>query len=147
MNCNKDMRGINCQSQSLKPFGWSLLLDLYDCEVGLGDKKEDLQICYDYLEKLPGLIGMERQGPPVLIVTDAQKYPDKAGFSGWVALVESGIQIHTLIPKKFITIDLYSCRKFDPRLVINITKKIFRVKNSQKIEFKFLKRGINYFSQ
>jgi S-adenosylmethionine/arginine decarboxylase-like enzyme len=128
-----------------KPFGWSLLLDLYDCEAGLGDKKEDLQICYDFLDKLPGLIGMKKQGPPILIVTDAKLYPDKAGLSGWVALVESGIQIHTLIPTRFITIDVYSCRKFDPDLVLYVAKMSFSIKNDSNIEKKFLKRGANYF--
>lgn len=129
------------------PFGWSLLLDLYECNKGLGDKKEDMQICYDYLDKLPELIGMEKQSAPTLILTDAQKYPDKAGFSGWVALVESGIQIHTLIPTKFISIDVYSCRKFNPELVLYITKMFFDLKESNKIEKRFLTRGLNYPSE
>ncbi len=128
-----------------KIFGWSLLLDLYNCEKGLGDNDNDLQLCYDYLDKLPELIGMQKQGPPVLVVTDGQQYPDKAGFSGWVALVESGIQIHTIIPTKFITIDLYSCKKFNPELVLYVTKMFFDVKSKNNINYRFLKRGTNYY--
>ncbi len=121
-----------------KPFGYSFLLDLYDCEEGVSD---DISLCYEYLEQLVEFLKMQKQSPPYIFKTDAKLYPDKAGLSGWVPLVESGIQIHTLSVKNFISIDVYSCGKYDPEKVEEFTRNFFKPK---KVEKRFLHRGVDY---
>ena len=76
-------------------FGYELLLDLYDCRQGVCD---DLTLCYQFLDEIVDYLGMEKQGPPSIFRTDELRFPDKAGLSGWVPLVESSIVIHTLSP-------------------------------------------------
>jgi S-adenosylmethionine decarboxylase len=121
-----------------KVFGYHLILDLYGCNrKALGS----LKICYDYLDKLPDIIGTHKQAPPYIVFTDEEKYPDKAGLSGWVPIVESGIFIHTLTPTRFATIDIYSCKKFDSKIIKKLTMKIFK---PRKIEEKYFLRGENY---
>lgn len=115
------------------------MLDLYGCKSGVCD---DMNLCYDFLSELVGFIGMHKQSEPVVVRTDHQRFPDKKGLSGWVALVESGIQIHTLSLKNFITIDVYSCRRFDRRGVIKFTKRYF---NPEEIDDQFVLRGRKYF--
>jgi S-adenosylmethionine/arginine decarboxylase-like enzyme len=121
-----------------KPFGYSFMLDLYDCKEGVAD---NITLCYDFLEQLVVFLKMQKQSPPYIFRTDAKKYADKAGLSGWVPLVESGIQIHTLTLKNFISIDIYSCGKFEPELVEEFTKRFFEPK---KVEKRFTHRGIDY---
>ena len=121
-----------------KIFGYHLMLDLYRCDpktVG------NLAVCYYYLDTLPEIIGIHTQSPPFLIFTDEKKYPDKAGLSGWIPIVESGISIHTLTPTNFISIDVYSCKKFDSKKIKSFTIKTFKPK---KIEEKFVLRGEVY---
>ncbi len=120
------------------PFGYSLLLDLYDCRP----KKPftDLGMAYDFLETLPGKINMEKQAPPFIFRSDSCKYPELAGFSGWVPLIESGIQFHTIDPKRFVTVDVYSCKEFSPEIVIKEIKKIY---NPRDIDDQFLYRGVD----
>ncbi|MBI2104796.1 MAG: hypothetical protein HYT90_04340, partial [Candidatus Omnitrophica bacterium] len=67
------------------PFGFQLLLDLYDCKPGACD---DLGLCYDFLESLVKVLKVEPQSPPYIFRTDGKRYPDKAGLSGWIPLVE-----------------------------------------------------------
>src|SRR5271167_3190405 len=93
-------------------FGYELLLDLYECKAGVCD---DLTLCYNFLDEIVGFLGMEKQAPPSIFRSDATRFPDKAGLSGWVPLIESSIVIHTLTPKDFITVDIYCCRTFDAR--------------------------------
>lgn len=136
---------MDYKKEETRPFGWSLLVEVYNCSKGLGNHTDDFYICYKFLDKLPGLIGMNKQAPPIVIETDAVKYPDKAGYSGWVALVESGIQIHTLLPAHFITIDIYSCKKFDPQIALRYINKMFQPFNPKNdIKFKYIKRGEDY---
>ncbi len=125
--------------KSKKVFGYHLILDLYDCD---SSTVGSLEKCYQYLDTMPDIIGTHKQSPPFIIYTDAEKYPDKAGLSGWIPIVDSGISIHTLAVTNFVSIDIYSCKKFDPEKIKKFTIKFF---NPKKIEEKFFLRGEAYF--
>lgn len=123
------------------PFGYSYLLDMYGCACC-----DDMEIVYRFLEELVNRLGMTRMSQPIVIhgprdSLGTELYPDKAGLSGWVPLIESGIQIHTLEPKKFITLDTYSCRKFDPSIVFDFAKMVFQFTD---FENQFINRGEKY---
>ncbi len=120
------------------PFGFQLLLDLYDCKKGACD---DLGLCYEFLEEIVRVLKVEPQSPPFIFRTDGKRYPDKAGLSGWIPLVESGIQIHTLTPKEFISVDIYSCRQFDIESVKAFVRKCF---SPRRMDEQFLERGLDY---
>lgn len=119
-------------------FGYHLTLDLYDCDP---QKVGSLKVCYKYLDTVPDVIGTHKQSPPYIVYTDEKKYPNKAGLSGWIPIVESGISIHTLTSTNFISIDVYSCKKFDRQKIRDFTKKTFKPK---KIEEKYFLRGEEY---
>jgi len=120
-------------------FGYELLVDCYNTKEGACS---DLEHCYSFLDKLVDFIGMEKQAPPQVFRTDRKKYPDKAGLSGWVPLVESSIVIHTLTKTDFVSVDVYSCGKFDPKKVVQFVKKYFKPK---KIETQLVERGKHYY--
>ena len=74
--------------------------------------------------------------------SDGIKYPDKAGLSGWVPLIESSIVIHPLTPKNFISIDIYCCKRFDIEKAKEICQRIF---SPEHIETQYIYRGKNYY--
>ncbi len=125
-------------AKKFEPFGYLMTLDLYDCKAGLCD---DLHFCYRFLEDLVEKLKMSKQSPPFIFKSDENKYPDKAGLSGWVPLIESGIQIHTLTPRNFISIDVYSCRKFSTEHIKEFVHDYFGCK---EVEMNFLERGVKY---
>ena len=124
------------------PFGYSYYLDMYNCRVGAAN---DLELHYRFLERVVDKIGMTRMSQPVVmhgpIKNGYEMYPDKAGVSGWVPLIESGIQIHSLEPSRFITLDVYSCNKFDCNIIFDFAKKYFEF---EKYEQHYLERGLNF---
>lgn len=73
---------------------------------------------------------MTKQSPPFVFMSDANLYPDKAGIFGWIPLIESGIQIHTLAPKHFISIDVYSYRAFEAKDLLAFANSYFYYKGS-----------------
>ena len=109
-----------------KPFGYSYFLDMYGCKDGVAD---DMELTYRFLERLVDRIGMTRMSQPVVIHAPTENgkelYPEKAGVSGWVPLIESGIQIHSIEPTHFITLDVYSCKEFDPKVIMEYAKECF----------------------
>lgn len=121
-----------------EPFGHLMTLDLYDCKSGACD---DIALCYHFLEEIVEVLHMKKQSPPFIFKSDANKYPDKAGLSGWVPLIESGIQIHTLSVKNFISIDVYSCGKLGFDHVEELVKRYF---SPNEFELNFIERGAKY---
>lgn len=121
-----------------EPFGYLMTIDLYGCKTGVCD---DLSRCYQFLEDIVDTLRMKKQSPPYIFRSDASLYPDKAGLSGWVPLIESGIQIHTLVPKNFISIDIYSCRKFSTESIKEYCREYF---SAREAEMHFVERGVKY---
>lgn len=120
-------------------FGFQLLLDLYGCKKGACD---DLTLCYNFLDQIVGYLGMEKQSPPNIFRSDETRFPDKAGLSGWVPLIESSIVIHTLTPKDFISIDIYCCRSFDQEKAVEFCRKFFA---PAKVDRQYIERGMDYY--
>lgn len=129
-------------TENSKPFGYSYLLDMFDCLPGTAD---DMELTYRFLERLVDDLGMTRMSAPVVIHAPRDKgveiYPDKAGVSGWVPLIESGIQIHSIEPTHFITLDVYSCKRFDSSVVFNLAKETFGFNDHEHF---FTMRGVQY---
>jgi S-adenosylmethionine decarboxylase len=125
-------------------FGYSYLLDMYGCRVGAAD---DLELHYRFLESLVDRLEMTKMSAPIVMhgprVKGIEQFPDKAGVSGWVPLIESGIQIHSIEPARFITLDVYSCREFRPEIVSDFAAECFGYESH---EDHFLKRGVKYRS-
>ena len=125
-----------------KPFGYSYYLDMYNCRIGAAD---DLELHYRFLERVVDRIGMTRMSQPIVIHGPTQNgkelYPDKLGVSGWVPLIESGIQIHSIEPKRFITLDVYSCKEFDPNIIKHFAHECF---GFAECEERFFERGTEY---
>jgi S-adenosylmethionine decarboxylase len=124
--------------QDPRPFGYLFTLDLYECKEGVCD---DISLCYQFLEDLVAELKMRKQSPPFLFRSDSQRFPDKAGLSGWVPLIESGVQIHTLSPKRFISIDIYSCRRFDTQHLSRFVQGYF---SPELVETNYILRGTKY---
>jgi S-adenosylmethionine/arginine decarboxylase-like enzyme len=146
---NKEPWMLKTESQentiNIKPeaknaaFGFQLLLDLYDCRPGVCD---DLNLCYRFLDEIVGYLGMEKQAPPNIFRTPDERFPDKAGLSGWAPLVESSVVIHTLTPKNFISVDIYCCKEFDNDKAKLFVNKFFSPK---RMDAQFILRGLDYY--
>jgi len=135
----KGKRSNNHDKSRDKVFGFQLLLDLYDCRDEVCD---DLDLCYKFLDEIVDNLKMQKQSPPSIFRSDAERYPEKAGLSGWVPLIESSVVIHTLSKKNFITIDIYTCGYFDPKEAKKFCLKYFSPKN---IDSHFIERGKDYY--
>jgi len=118
-------------------FGKSLHVDLYEIDKIIC---EDINFCYTMLEALVDLLKMHKQAPP-FIFRSPKEYKDKAGLSGWIPLIESGISIHTLTQEKFITIDIYTCGELHVEDAVNFLCETLKTHHYEKHT---LERGIKY---
>ena len=117
-------------------FGPHLTLDLYSC-----NKKRllDLDFVYKILDELPDLIDMHKISSPQVIVQGPNPDTfDKGGISGFVLIKESHISIHTFVAQEYVSIDIFSCKKFDTKKATNYLIDKFE---AQKVEKNLFSRG------
>ena len=119
-------------------FGKHLMLDMYGCDK---EKLDSLDVIWNLLNKIPDMIGMHKITQPYVFTYEDANHPDKYGISGVVIIAESHISIHTFPEKQFATIDVYSCRDFEDRELIDYLIKELEADNYEK---RFQIRGKNY---
>lgn len=85
------------------------MLDLSDCNPEILD---DLNACFRLLSELPDKIGMHKITQPYVFRYDAP-IPEEQGITGVTIIAESHISLHTYPQKRFVFVDLFSCKPFD----------------------------------
>lgn len=118
-----------------QPWGYQLIVDCFGCDF---EACTDLDKGYEFLDQICVHLDMTKQTQPYIFKTCETAFPGRPGYSGWVPIIESGIQIHTSAHNRFISIDVYSCRPFDQDDVVAFCKKWFGPEN---IDTAFLLRG------
>lgn len=119
-------------------FGHSLHIDLYEVDPRFC---KSLDYNYDMLTSLCDYLKMEKQSPPFLFISPVDPSSEKAGLTGFLPLIESGISIHTLTNKRFVTIDIYTCGELDIDKTIEWIKDWY---STDTIEYYEMARGISY---
>jgi S-adenosylmethionine/arginine decarboxylase-like enzyme len=103
----------------------------------------DIGYCHDVLVSLVSFLGMNQQSPPFIFRTPEGFNPEMEGLSGWIPLIESGISIHTLTRKGFVSIDLYTCGRLDEDSAKSYLCDKFKPTH---FESQVLVRGSQYYS-
>jgi S-adenosylmethionine decarboxylase len=114
------------------------MLDAYDCDPKI---LNDTKVVYTILDDLPEKIGMHKLTKPYVVFAKGNDKKDPGGWSGFVIIEESHISLHTFIKRRFISVDVYSCKKFDADFAINYFKEKFKTQN---VESYIQVRGKNY---
>lgn len=116
-------------------WGYHLALDCFGCSY---DACCDLNQGYEFLDKICVFLRMTKQTQPYIFKTCETTFPGKPGYSGWIPIIESGIQIHTSANNQFISIDVYSCKRFDPAEVEEFVRSWFQ---PTEVESQLIHRG------
>ena len=114
------------------------MLEIYNCPSRI---LGDANTLYKILDELPVKIHMTKMTLPYVVFTPGNNKKDPGGWSGFVLIQESHISFHTFAKRRFVTIDIYSCKDFDSNIAISYLKKAFR---SDDIEYNIEARGNRY---
>lgn len=120
-----------------EPWGYQLIVDCFGCDEAVCC---DLDQGYEFLDKICLHLKMTKQTQPYIFKTCETSFPGRPGYSGWVPIIESGIQVHTSAKNQFISVDVYSCKRFDPSQVEDFVREWFQ---PGFVETTLLERGRN----
>ncbi|MFA4817548.1 MAG: adenosylmethionine decarboxylase [Parcubacteria group bacterium] len=120
-------------------FGEHLTIDGYG---GNPVKLNDRETVLKFLEDLPEKTGMHKIIEPVIKEFAGNNIKDPGGYSGFVMIAESHISVHTFPNRKFVSIDVYTCKNgMQTEFICNYTKELFGL---AELEINFIKRGTKY---
>jgi len=78
-------------------------------------------------------LGMKIIYGPIIKNIAYKVNPNHGGYESILIWAESGASIYTWNRNNFFTVDIYTCRKFNPKDAVEHIKKYF---NAQKIDYK-----------
>ncbi len=103
-----------------QPWGWHLVLNLYDCNPA---KIRSAEVIENFVINLCDLIDMRRFGEPMIV--NFGEDPRVSGYS-LVQLIEtSNICGHFANESNAAYLDIFSCKKFDPEIAAEFTLATF----------------------
>lgn len=120
-------------------FGEHVMIDGYGGNPTLLDDRAQLERC---LTELPEQLGMHVLSVPLVCHAPDNAIKDPGGWSGVVVIAESHISIHTFPRRRFVSIDVYTCRNgIDVDAVVAYFTQAYQL---ETVEQHFVARGTQY---
>ena len=121
------MKGI--EKELKKPhFGLHLTFDGYGCNPRILNSRAAAE---RFLNLLARDLKMRKLLGPKVVYTPGNDSKDPGGFSGFLIIQESHFSVHTFPKRRFVSIDVYSCRDFDCREASRFIKKFFHARSAE----------------
>lgn len=120
-------------------FGVHIMLDGYDAD---GPVMRDAAALERLLRDLPGEMGMHAICAPVVVDVGPNCAKDPGGLSGFVMIAESHISFHTFPARRFVTMDLYTCRTGTD--VQSVVARLTAAFGLSDVEVHVQRRGLRY---
>jgi len=89
----------------------------------------------EYFEGIAKTLDTNIYGKPEVHSTDGKGKWINQGYDAFAPLVDSGISIYVWTNAKFISVLIYTCKKFDPKAALAFTKNFFKIKKMESMEF------------
>lgn len=115
-------------------FGPHLMIDGYHADSA---RLDDVDLIRSVLDRLPLEMDMTKILPPHVFRYAGLK-PEDAGVTGVVIIAESHIAIHTFPHKRFVSVDVFSCKDFDTQKAVQSLVASFEI---GRYDTYFINRG------
>jgi len=113
-------------TQQPQPWGWHLVMNLYQCDPQLIRSAEAIK---QFVVDLCDLIDMRRFGDP--IVVDFGDDPNVTGYSLLQLIETSNVSGHFVNKWNSAYIDVFSCKEFDPHIAADFCAQAFKAKQAK----------------
>lgn len=122
-------------------FGPHLMIDAYNCDPAVLD---DPQKLYAMMQELLKILDMNALTPPYIIKAEESGQKDPGGWTGFMIIAESHISFHSFVKRKFMTMDIYSCKHFESDEALSYIKNVLKTDDVETFK---QDRGLRYPSK
>ena len=86
-----------------------------------------------YFAKVTKELGLKAYGEPTIFSPGGKGKEMNQGFDAFVPLIDSGISLYVWSHARFLSMLIYSCKHFDERKALVVTKKFFAIKHAESL--------------
>ncbi len=131
------------------PYRQRLIIEGFECKRDL----YDIGLFHNFLEDLTKILDMRVIVPPSIVrVPVPSPAPEietgDHGLSGFLIWIESGAQIHSWPRDSLLTLDIYSCKRFEEEAAIGYFLYFFHpgvAKVNKPLQFRYVKDNAGIF--
>ena len=105
------------------------------------DRLWDQAFLRNFLHEYPERLGMTRITNPKVLKYDAPLEED-SGITGFVVIAESHISVHTFPHRRYVNIDIFSCKSFDSEKAMADVQDLFGL---QRVKSWLVDRGLDHY--
>jgi S-adenosylmethionine/arginine decarboxylase-like enzyme len=109
--------------QKYLPWGKSVSIDLFDCDLSLISDPESIR---KFVQSIVSEIHMVAHGP---CLVERFGCDDLEGYSAIQFIETSSITVHCDEPGRRAFIDIFSCKNFDDQAAVNYSRKYFKAQS------------------
>lgn len=91
----------------------------------------------NFLKEFAAFISMTPLTEPLIFSPNNLNHPLHHGIAGFIAWAESGCSVYTWDKFNFLTVEIYTCKKFDDKKAIKFVNNFFKCKEIQFREFSY----------
>ncbi len=102
---------------------------------GFYNIKVDEKIIKKYYKTITKGLNLKTYGAPTIHTTSGQGKEVNQGYDAFVPLIDSGIYLGVWANQKFLSTIIYTCKDFDEKKAIAITKKFWKIKETATHSF------------
>ena len=89
----------------------------------------------EYFQAITKKLQLKMYGQPTIFSPGGLGKEENQGFDAFVPLIDSGISLYVWSNAKFFSVVLYSCKSFDEKRTIEITRDFFQSQNVECLSF------------
>lgn len=89
----------------------------------------------EFFQKLTKSLGVKPYAKPIIHSPSGQGKEINQGYDCFVPLIDSGIYLGIWTNKKFLSMVIYTCKRFNVKTAVEVTKKFWNIKKLVKHSF------------
>jgi hypothetical protein len=95
---------------------------------GFYDIAVNENVIKDYFIKITKELGLRTYAEPLIHSPSGDGKDENQGYDAFVPLIDSGIYVGVWANKKFFSTIIYTCKGFDEKNAIRVTKEFWKIK-------------------
>lgn len=97
--------------------------------------KVDPSVLEDYFKSITKSLNLKMYDRPIIFSPGGEGKAENQGYDAFVPLIDSGISVYIWTQRKFVSALIYTCKSFDEKKAVEVTKRIFGITEIAELSF------------
>jgi len=89
--------------------------------------KADKTVIKNYFKTITKELNLSMYGKPIIFSPGGEGKKMNQGYDAFVPLIDSGISVYVWSTAKFLSLIIYTCKRFDKKKAIEVTKRFWKI--------------------